>query len=163
MPGRPSKLTPKRIGRILRAIVKGNTYRASAAAGGISVEALLDWRQRGEAEEKRLADNPRRKPLRLEAPYLHFLRAFTRAESAAEERAQGSIQDAFDKDWRAAGWWLERRRKTEYGPPPRESIHMEGRVGPGPEDGALEFTFVVDTSARPGEPEEPEDLDDAED
>lgn len=148
MAGRPSKLTPRRIGRILRSIAKGNTYRAAASAGGISVRTLLDWRQRGEAEEERLEGNPRRKVLKAEAPYLQFMRALTRVEEAAEERAQAGIQDAIAKDWRAAAWWLERRRKVEYGPPPRESIHMEGRVGPGPEDGALEFTFKMASSER---------------
>jgi len=75
------------------ALRKGNTRRASCASAGISDETLANW-----AKDS-----------------LDFLDALTRAENLAEIGYLDVIQESsLNGDWKAAAWWLERRRKAEY-------------------------------------------------
>jgi hypothetical protein len=89
---RPTKRTPEREQRLLDAVRAGNTRRASAAYAGVSEDSLERWQQR----------------------YAGFADALTRAEAEAEVRNVAIVQQAARDDWRAAAWWLERRRPEEY-------------------------------------------------
>ena len=91
--GRPTKRTPEVEARLMDALRKGNTRRASCASAGISDETLANW-----AKDS-----------------LDFLDALTRAENLAEIGYLDVIQESsLNGDWKAAAWWLERRRKAEY-------------------------------------------------
>lgn len=91
--GRKTKRTPEVAARIIDALKKGNTRRAACAYAGISDQTLANW----------CADS------------LDFLEALTRAENVAEFGYVDVIQEcANNGDWKAAAWWLERRRKLEY-------------------------------------------------
>ena len=91
--GRPSKFTPERRARVLEAITGGATRTAAALHAGIDERTLYRWMDR----------------------YVSFASDLTRAEADAELRCTALIQRAAEIDWRAAAWWLERRRPDEYG------------------------------------------------
>ena len=91
--GRKTKRTPETEAKLILALKKGNTRRAACAYAGIGESTLNDW----------INDNP------------EFSAALTRAEDAAEFGYVDVIQEcANNGDWKAAAWWLERRRKTDY-------------------------------------------------
>lgn len=90
---RPTKYNTDRAGRILAALRAGNTRSAAAHAGGIDMGTLARW-------EKRFSD------------FAGYVRD---AESAAERMMVGHIRQAALSDWRAAAFWLERRRSEDWG------------------------------------------------
>lgn len=90
---RPSKLTPEREQRLLAAIRAGSTYRAAAAAAGISEDTLARWVKRSAANAE----------------------ALTRAEGESEVALVAIIRAAAPHDWRAAAHLLERRWPDSWG------------------------------------------------
>lgn len=91
--GRPTKRTPETEAKLLRALRKGNTRRAACAHAGIGESTLNDWVNE----------------------FPEFSAACTRAENESEFGFVDVIQEcANNGDWKAAAWWLERRRKAEY-------------------------------------------------
>lgn len=98
---RPAKFTPERAERVLEAIGAGATRRAAAGHAGIDHATLYRWLERN-------------------ATFATALRA---REDEVEVRCVATIQTAMRDDWRAAAWWLERRRADEYGR--REKIDVE--------------------------------------
>jgi hypothetical protein len=90
---RPSKYTPEREKRILEALSAGTSRRGAAEYGGIDEGTLIDWMKR----------------------YATFSSAVVAAEAAVEVRATLTIRQAFTDDWKAAAFWLERRRNKEWG------------------------------------------------
>ena len=99
--GRPSKLTPAVAARILEAVELGATWERAADAAGVGASTLGLWRRRGEAGE---------------VPYVTFIAALKRAESAGVERALRSIRKAAEGGaWQASAWLLERRYPADYG------------------------------------------------
>lgn len=92
-PGRKSKYTPQVTEKIFEALQCGCTRRAACASAGIGESTLNDW---------------------LNA-YPEFSAACTRAEDLAEVGYTKVIQEcSVNGDWKAAAWWLERRRKEEF-------------------------------------------------
>jgi transposase-like protein len=92
--GRPSKYSPKRAGVILAMIEHGLSQAAAAAAVGIAESTLYLWRR----------------------DYSEFSEALTRAAALASYYMTLSIRRAADAgEWRAAAWWLTRRRPDEWG------------------------------------------------
>jgi len=90
---RPSKFTPERQQRILTALSAGNTRKAACEYAGVEQHTFQRWLLR----------------------YVHFAQAVTRAEGDAEVRMMALVHQAAPNDWRAAAWWLERRRSSDYG------------------------------------------------
>ena len=130
---RPSKRTDERIERILSAIRGGNTIRAACGAGGISEDAFAAWRR----SDPNLRDDVKA------------------AEAFAEFAAMKVIRDELT-DWRAAAWWLERRRPEDFGRADRLRLEAAAAVGadrplritldlgdPLPEDAAADDTPSV--------------------
>ena len=109
--GRPTKRTPERQALILRALRAGATIAAAAGHAEVSQATVYRW-------------------LRADA---RFRDAVKRAEAGAELRFTTTIADAamgrpaeYDAEgvlirpevrpvWQAAAWWLERRRREDYG------------------------------------------------
>ena len=89
---RPSKYTPERAERVFQAIRSGCTRRAAASHAGIDDATLYRWMDR----------------------YASFAALLRAREDEVEIRAVATIQQAWQVDWRAAAWWLERRRPAEY-------------------------------------------------
>ena len=91
--GRPTKQTPETEKKLVAALRKGNTRRAACAHAGISEDTLANW-SKGSSD---------------------FSDALTRAENTSEFGYVDVIQECANAgDWKAAAWWLERRRKEEY-------------------------------------------------
>jgi transposase len=89
---RPTKLTAEREQRLLQAIQAGATRKAAALHAGIDERTLERCEQR----------------------FVGFADALSRAEADVEVRYAALIQQAAATDWRAAAWWLERRRAEDY-------------------------------------------------
>jgi len=89
---RPSKRTPERREAILRSLRIGNTREASAKAAGMSADTLARWMAGSAA----------------------FRGEVHTAEAEAEQRFLGFVAQAASTDWRAAAFWLERRRYQDY-------------------------------------------------
>jgi transposase len=92
--GRPSKYTPERVKRITDALAAGNSRKAAAAYGGITDDTLNAWVRN----------------------YSDFSDAVKSAEAQAEVGHVANIaQAARSGTWQASAWWLERRRRDEWG------------------------------------------------
>jgi hypothetical protein len=101
--GRPSKYTPERVKRITAALAAGNSRKAAAAYGGITIETLCAW----------------------ERQFLDFSTAVKSAEAQAEVSHVANIaQAARGGSWQASAWWLERRRHAEWGKVDRLEIEI---------------------------------------
>lgn len=126
MAGRPTKLTPDVQNILISAIERGHAFQSACDLAGVSMSSFCLWRNRGDAEIKRL-ENPRHrgetKP--EEVPYLQFSEALTRAEAGMVDNALAAIDaGAFvSNDWRAAAWKLERRKPDDWGQ--RQKIVLE--------------------------------------
>lgn len=99
--GRPTLCTPEVTERVCEALALGVSWAAAAAHAGLTERCLMEWCERGRAEEE---------------PFAHFLQETTRARDAAEVRmASIVIRAAEEGDAKAAQWWLERRRSASWG------------------------------------------------
>ncbi len=91
---RPSKRTPEVEKRITDALTAGMSRKGASEYGGIDQGTLENWMRR----------------------YSDFSGAVVAAEAACEFRAVLTIRQAFNEgDWKAAAFWLERRRNKEWG------------------------------------------------
>ncbi len=104
-PGRPTKLDDDRAKRIVDALAIGATIRQACDAAGIDAATYHRWIERGNSGDPD------------DDAYRDFRDAATRARTQAELRMVGVVQAAAasGKDWRAAAWYLERRRPDEWG------------------------------------------------
>lgn len=87
------KRTPQRAIAIVNALRAGSTRRIAAASAGIDHATLYRW----------LDFDPA------------FRAQVERAEAEAEVRCVSLVAKAASTNWRAAAWWLERRRPADYG------------------------------------------------
>ena len=100
--GRPTTFTPAKATRIVEAIRQGVPFKLAAAAGGVSYNTFLRWRNDGSRP-----DAPRH--LR------EFCHQVRNAEAEAAQRFLGLIEAAAERNWQAAAWILERRYPDIYG------------------------------------------------
>jgi hypothetical protein len=93
-PHRPTKKTPEAVDRILKILGVGGTWSMAAAAGAISPDTLVRWRDTDSA----------------------FAGACARArDNGAQTLAERIRLEAENGDWRAASWLLERIAPDQYG------------------------------------------------
>lgn len=98
---RKSKLTPKRRKLIVEAIKDGNTNETAARLAGISEATLYNWLAKGRDEEN--------------GDYRKLLEEVEAAEAEAMAFMVDKVKQAAYEDWRAAAWYLERRRPADFG------------------------------------------------
>jgi transposase len=119
--GRPSKLTPERISRLIEALRAGHTREGAATLAGISKSTFNGW----------LASA---KEPGADQEFLLFLDAVKSAEVEAEDALLAIIRAAAPKQWQAAAWILERRSPDRWGrrvkaeiaaPPPAQAAPSE--------------------------------------
>jgi hypothetical protein len=92
--GRPTKYTPEVQRRIVEALTAGASRRDAAHYAGIDARQFQRWLHR----------------------FAAFAAAVQEAEAGVAVRAALTVRQAFsDGDWRAASWWLERRRREDWG------------------------------------------------
>jgi len=94
--GRPPCYTAAKAARIVKAIRRGLPYKLAAAAGGVSYNTFVRWRNEGI------------KPDSL-PHFRQFLNQVREAEGEAAERLVGLIEARAKDTWQAAAWILERR------------------------------------------------------
>lgn len=87
------KYTPQVVEQICNLLKGGNTRKTSAIAAGISEETFYTWMR-----EK-----------------LEFSESVKKAEEIAVARNVAIINKAAGDTWQAAAWWLERRRRDDFG------------------------------------------------
>ena len=92
---RPTKLTPDRKDRIVKAMGAGNYLEAAARSAGVHPSTVYRWLERAEQEAEGL--------------YRDFAEDVRRAEAEAEVHAVAIVRRAMSGDWRAALAYLERR------------------------------------------------------
>jgi len=100
--GRPQCYTAAKAALIVEAIRRGMPLKLAAAAGGVSYNTFVRWRNDG--------SNPDGPP-HLKA----FLNQIRMVEAEAAQRIVGLIESAAEKSWQAAAWMLERRYPEIYG------------------------------------------------
>jgi hypothetical protein len=90
---RPSKYTPEVVKRIVDALSAGCTRKTAAAFAGVDESTFCRWLHR----------------------FADFASSVTLAEASCEVAMVATIRAAAPSDWRAASWWLERRRHQSWG------------------------------------------------
>src|SRR5262245_59106368 len=113
----PLLLTPELIAKVAEAAEVLFYTGAVAEAVGIARQTLSRWRNRGRAEEKRLAGRRRRyQPAESEAIYLQLHQAMTAACGRAQLRLCKVIDKAANGgSWQGAAWRLERAGPERWG------------------------------------------------
>jgi hypothetical protein len=121
---RPSKLTKTAQAAIRAALEAGNTRAAAAQAAGIAPDTLRTWMRQGEQEAT--------------GRHRTLARTVEQAEAQAETEAVAEIRAAWKRgEWRAAAWWLERRRPETY----REQKDQGGNTA---EDTTIRIIYADD-------------------
>jgi len=95
------KYSPEMTKRICDFLKAGNTQKTSAIASGISEDTFYTWMK--------------------EIP--EFSESVKRAEEEAVARNVAIINKAAQDTWQAAAWWLERRRRDEFGKNDRVEVN----------------------------------------
>lgn len=115
--GRPPKLTPEVRDKIIEAVTAGNYVKHAVAYAGVSESAFFRWMEWAEAGR---------------SPYKEFRESVEAAKAEAVVRNVTIIQRAARTDWRAAGWYLERTQREEFGKVTRQEVS-------GPDGGPIEI------------------------
>jgi hypothetical protein len=103
--GRPSKYTPEVVERICYSLSQGNTRTTAATCAGISMETFAVYVRE----------------------FPEFSDAIKRAEEQAIEHYVNVIHTASTQTWQAAAWYLERRRKEDFGKQDKVDITTNGK------------------------------------
>lgn len=148
---RPTKLTSKVRDLFMEAIRVGAAYEHAAGYAGIDESTFYRWRDRGEAEIVRVAEDGRRSVLKEEEPFVEFCKELKRAEGAAVvtwlrtlDKAAEGIKDEHGNakpsvgHWQAHAWKLERRHPGDYSR--RERHELTGQDG-GPVETRIVFGY----------------------
>lgn len=106
---RNNKYSEKLHKLIVASLRRGNLVIDACALAGITTVTFYRWLARGRNGE---------------APYDKFERDCAEAESKAVDDAIETVKEAVtvNKDWRAASWYLSKRRPEVFG----DRIHVEG-------------------------------------
>lgn len=110
--GRPSVFAPERGQRICNMVAEGVPIATACRIEGIGKTTLYDWRKQG-AEG-------------LE-PFAEFARELRRAQDTCEATVTSRLVRATLMDWKAAAWWLERRRPKLY--PSKHDVTLHKSAG----------------------------------
>ena len=139
--GRPTKLTKPVAARIAEGIALGMSYRDAAAAGGVHVDTLDNWRKRGAIENNTIYSRFfGRISKAAELTWLAYLEAMRKSimESPVKVREHikkdesGKVilteihRETLPPDIRGAMWWLERRFPEQSGR--RDQMDRTGKV-----------------------------------
>lgn len=103
---RPIEITAAKIKAICKVIAAGNYQDAAARSAGVSVRTFQSWMKRGREEDK---------AGEKDTLFTQLLRAVHDAEAKAETLNVQRVLKAAQKNWKAAAWWLERKRRKKWG------------------------------------------------
>lgn len=129
MTGRPTKLDPARVEKILAFLERGNTRRTAAIASGVGDSTFKLWTSLARNARERVATGA--KPSKTELRYLDFLDRVEEAEEKSVARNIENVRKAAEAGtWQASAWWLERRRPDDFAR--RVHVRHGGDDGAGP-------------------------------
>lgn len=111
MTGRPSKLTPEAIAKILDLVRECVPVTVACRAAGIGYSTLKDWRARGREEP--------------ESIYGEFAVALEEAVAVAEIEMVKAVYSAATSDPKSAQWMLERRFGGRWSPQQKTQAKVE--------------------------------------
>jgi hypothetical protein len=132
--GRPTKLTPERTALAVNVLRGGNTREAAAAAIEVDPDTFGRW-TRTNAEFRRAVEHAEHEAELLFASRIR--KSAVEAEVVETfDRAGNLLRRVTKYDWKAAAWWLERRRPKEWKP-------VQGVEVSGPDGGPIESRDVV--------------------
>lgn len=98
---------------LLKLRAKGLSNSAACALAGIKERTLYGWKERGDEGEE---------------PYATFVEAYYAAGAKCERALLAAVDKAaFNEDWRAAAWRLERLNRAAYSD--KQIIEHGGGVG----------------------------------
>lgn len=170
--GRPPALNAERQATILNAIRTGATEKRAAAFGGVSLEAVRQWRRKGEAALQ-IRAGLRNPTQRL---YADFVLSFDRAlaETAIQMQAvvtnvarlglhrEGEEAPTVEQQrisLQAATWWLSHRERDDY----TTRAEITGKDGGAIElDAGEAWSAILQLAGREAEAVEDDDVEDAE-
>jgi hypothetical protein len=98
-PGRPTAYTHAIGERLCKLVAAGVPIGTACRMEGVGKQTLYDWRAAGKAAR---------------APYAQFVRELDAALAKVEAGITIQLVAATKRDWRAAAWWLERRKPARY-------------------------------------------------
>jgi hypothetical protein len=110
--GRPSKLTPELMKKLVRHIRWGSTYESASRACGIHRNTRLNWMARGEKEAERIENGE--PPYLDEALFLEFYYQADQADAIAECEDIKYIRQA-KPGWGAKAWLWSRKNPACWG------------------------------------------------
>lgn len=129
MTGRPTKLDPERVEKILSLLERGNTRRTAAIASGVGDSTFKLWTKLARDARERLASGA--KPTKTDLRYLTFLDRVEEAEEKSVARNVENVRLAAEQGtWQASAWFLERRRPDDFAR--RVHVRHGGDDGAGP-------------------------------
>ena len=134
MPSSPAKRKPdpleptpthyiddSKIETLCTALELGNSYTNACAIAMIRYDVFKRWMELGGYPLIPPKTKDVITPETAEEPYASFVMRVHASVALAESRAVNQLVSAGDRDWRAAAYWLERRRGAEWSAPEKES------------------------------------------
>ncbi len=109
--GRPSKRTPQRVEAILGVLRSGGTIAAAAGAAEVSQATVYRWLR----ADARFRDAVKRAEAGAELRFTTTIVDAAMGHPAEYDDAGQLIRPEVKSAWQAAAWWLERRRREDYG------------------------------------------------
>lgn len=111
--GRKTKLDKDHTDRMVAALRAGNFRQVACEYSGLDYSTVVRWMRLGTQ--------------RPNTPYGEFRRAVLEAERHAEVNCVARVMKAAEKDWKAAAWWLERKRNDRWSR--KEKLEHTGSKG----------------------------------
>ncbi len=147
--GRPTKRQKERVDRLVQVLRTGNTRRAACQFAGISETTLADW----------ISNFPDFREMVERAESEAEVRNVAIVQKAAQERdvvtvkvktvqtAEGPVTitektTKREMDWKAAAWWLGRRRPRDWGSTAGVVVGAKGGIDGDPADRDLADLLV---------------------
>ncbi len=122
--GRPTKRTPERVALILQVLRSGGTIAAAAGYAEVSARQVYRWAATDvsfrHAIEKAAGD--------AEVRFTTAVSDAAMGSPAQYDAAGQLIRPEVKPVWQAAAWWLERRRREDYGLRVGVSVNVRDRA-----------------------------------
>lgn len=109
---RPPNVNDEQVRRLIAALAAGHYMERAIKLAGVNRNTVYGWLATGRAERER--QDQGLIPTKRGTAYMEILETVERAKEQAAARAMRAISDAFDKNWQAAAWYLERTDPENY-------------------------------------------------
>jgi hypothetical protein len=124
--GRKPKISAEIVSEMAMYLSSGNTIECACGLIGINRSTYYEWLKKGDHPKK--GDDPL---------FSEFSNRVKKAEHEAEARNVLIVQNAAQRSWQAAAWWLERRKPNDW-------VRKELLPGSDLEPTKVEFNLIRD-------------------